>query len=71
VFAGKGLGFTKRQLNRIAPDLIAKPFDVQDVEVISQMLGRNLKAKVTTRMYEEQLTNNVRDLLAADGDSFV
>ncbi len=71
VFKGAGLGFTKRQLNRIAPDIVGKPFDVQDPDVIAQMLGRSLKAKVTTRMYEGNMTNNVRDLLAADGDGFV
>ncbi len=70
VFKGAGLGFTKRQLNRIAPELMEKPFDVQDVEVISTMLGKQLKAKVTIRKYEGNDTNNVRDLLAADGDSF-
>ncbi len=71
VFAGKGLGFTKRQLSRIAPEIVEKPFDVQDIDVISQMLGKNLRAKVTVRKYEGNDTNNVRDLLAADGDGFV
>lgn len=75
VFKGKGLPFTKRQLNRIAPDIVSGPFDIQDADVIAQMLGRRLKAKVTIRKYDDGTgprdTNNVRDLLAADGDSFV
>ena len=72
VFAGKGLPITKRQLGRIAPDLISGPFDPQDPDVIAQMLGMELRAKVTVRKYEGRDTNNVRDLFPDEGDdSFV
>lgn len=66
VFAGKGLPITKRQLSRIAPDLIASAFDPQDADVIAQMLGMDLRAKVTVRKYEGRDTNNVRDLFPAE-----
>jgi len=72
VFAGKGLPITKRQLTRIAPDLIASAFNPEDPDVIAQMLGMELKAKVTVRKYEGRDTNNVRDLFPGEGgDSFL
>lgn len=73
VFAGKGLPMTKRQLKRIVPDLVSGgAFDPQDPDVIAQMLGMNLKAKVTVRIYEGRNTNNVRDLFPDEGgESFV
>jgi len=72
VFRGKGLPITKRQLTRIVPDLIANPFDPEDPDVIAQMLGLELRVKVTVRKYEGRDTNNVRDLFPAEeGDSFL
>lgn len=72
VFAGKGLPITKRQLTRIAPDLISSPFDPEDPDVIAQMLGIDLRAKVTIRKYEGRDTNNIRDLFPDEGgDDFL
>ncbi len=73
VFHGPGLPITKRQLTRIAPDLIAKPFDPEDPDVIAQMLGMDIRAKVTVGRYEGRKTNNVRDLFPGNeaGDSFM
>ncbi len=67
VFAGKGLPFTKKTLMRIAPDLIAQPFDPEDQEVCASMLGLELKAKVTVRKYQGEDSNNVRDLFLNEG----
>jgi len=71
VFAGKGMPITKRQLMRIVPDLIATAFDPQDPDIIAQMLGLDLRAKVTVRKYEGRDTNNVRDLFPDEGDGFL
>ena len=72
VFKGAGLPITKRQLTRLAPDLIAGPFDPQDPDAIQQILGLEVKAKVVIRKYEGRDTNNVRDLfLDEGGDDFI
>lgn len=71
VFAGKGLPITKQNLSRIAPELLAGPFDPQDPEVIGSLLGRGVKAKVTIRKYEGTDRNNVQGLFPGDGDGFV
>ena len=71
VFAGAGLPITKRQIGRIAPELLDGPFDPQDPEVLTQMLGKNLRAQVTVRKYEGEDRNNVRNLYEADGSDFV
>ena len=62
VFAGAGLPITKRQLGRIASDLMEGPFNPEDDEIISGMIGKDVKAKVTVRKYEGQDRNNVQDL---------
>lgn len=69
-FVGKGLPYTKANLQRIVPDLVAKPFDPEDADIIAQMLGVNLKAQVTVRKWEGNDTNNVRQLLAPDAEAF-
>ncbi len=71
VFAGKGLGITKRQLTRIAPELLEGPFNPEDSEVISSMLGKEVKAKVSVRKYEGEDRNNVQDLFPNDGGGFL
>lgn len=72
VFAGKGLPMTKRQLSRIAPELMDGPFDPQDEQVIGSLLGRRIRAKVAIRMFEGEKRNNVRDLYPAEeAGSFV
>lgn len=73
VFAGKALGFTKATLARIAPELLESALDPQDEEAQGSLLGKHVTAKVTTRMYEGELTNNVRGLYALEegGDDFV
>ena len=68
VFEGKGMPFTKATLSRIAPELLAGPFDPKDEELIASMLGKELKAKVMVRKYEGEDTNNVRGLFADAGD---
>ena len=68
VFAGKGLGITKRHLSRIAPELLEEAFDPQDEDVIGGMLGKRAKAKVTIRKYQGEDRNNVGDLFEADDD---
>ncbi len=71
VFAGKGMPITKRQLTRIAPGLLEGPFNPEDPDVIAQMLGMEIRAKVTVRKYEGRDTNNVRDLFPDEGgDTF-
>ena len=67
VFRGAGLPITKRQLTRIAPELMEGPFNPEDDDIIASMLGKELRAKVTTRKYEGRLTNNVRDLFPNEG----
>jgi len=71
VFAGKGLPITKRQLTRIAPELLEGPFNPEDSEVIASMLGREVKAKVSVRKYEGEDRNNVQDLFPNDGGGFL
>jgi hypothetical protein len=66
VFAGDGLAMTKRRLSRIAPELLERPFNPQDPEIINSIVGRRLRAKVTIRKYEGQNRNNVGDLFPAD-----
>ena len=71
VWGGKGLGFTKKDLAQVAPELIESPFDVQDVDIISSMLGKDVIAKVTLGLYEGEKNNSVRGLFAAgDGGGF-
>lgn len=70
VMDGAGLPFTKRTLARIAPELLESAFNPEDEEVISSMLGKDVKAKVTVGNYEGEKTNNVRDLFAGEADSF-
>ncbi len=71
VFAGAGLGITKQNLGRIAPELLENPFDPKDADVIASMLGKNIKAKVTVGKYDGEDTNNVRGLFPGGGDDFV
>ncbi len=72
VFVGKGLPFTKRQLARIAPELLEGPFNPEDEQVIATMLGRRLRAKVNIRKFEGENRNNVGDLFPAEeADTFV
>lgn len=72
VFKGAGLPITKRQLGRVAPELLEAPFDPQDPDAIAMLLGKDVKAKVTVRDYENRKVNNVRDMFADDGgDSFM
>lgn len=71
VMAGKGLPITKQNLGRIAPELMAGPFDPQDIETVNSILGRQVKAKVTIRKYEGEDRNNVAGLYAGGGDDFV
>lgn len=71
VWAGKGLGFTKKDLAQIAPELLEAPFDTKDPEIVASLLGRDVRVKVAVRIYEGEKTNNVRGLFAAaDGDGF-
>ncbi len=72
VMAGKGLPFTKRTLARIAPELLEGAFNPEDADIISTMLGKDVRAKVTVGNYEGEKTNSVRDLYADEGgDGFV
>lgn len=68
VFAGKGLPITKRNISRIAPELLEGPFDPTDPEVQSQMEGKALRAKVTVRKYEGEDRNNVNGLFPPTED---
>lgn len=70
VMAGDGLPITKRQLSRVAPELLEGPFDPQDPDVVASMLGKDVRVRVTTRQYEGRTVNNVRDLFPASGDGF-
>lgn len=71
VFAGKGLGFTKRILSRIAPEILESPFDSDDEEVMIQMISKEVKAKVTVGTYQGSPSNSVRDLFADEGGGFM
>jgi len=72
VMAGKGLPFTKRTLARIAPELLENAFNPEDEDIISTMLGKDVRAKVTVGTYDGEKTNSVRDLYSDEGgDSFV
>lgn len=68
VFEGKGLPMTKRLVKRIAPELLEAPFDPEDDEITSSMIGRQLKAKVAVGMYQGNKNNNVKDLFPNEGD---
>ncbi len=68
VFKGAGLPITKRQLQRIAPELFDSAFNPEDEAVIASMLGRNINAKTAPRKYEGEMRDNVRDLFAASED---
>ncbi len=68
VFAGKGLGITKRHLGRIIPELASSPFDPENLDIINQMLGLEINVKVGIRPYEGENRNTVLDLYAATGD---
>jgi len=65
VFRGAGMPITKRQLQRIAPELFDGAFNPEDEDVIASMLGRNINAKTAPRKYEGVMRDNVRDLFAA------
>ena len=72
VWAGAGLPITKKQIQRIRPDLFEAPFDPRNDEIIQSMFGLEVKVKLDTRMYDGSLRNNVKDLFANEGgDSFV
>ncbi len=71
VFAGPGLGMTKQNLARIAPELLEGPFSPDDPEVIAKMLGKAVNARVNIRKYEGEDRNNVQGLFAGGGDDFV
>jgi len=71
VFKGAGMGITKQNLARIAPELLESAFSPDDEEVIAAMLGKAVKAKVTVRKYEGEMRNNVNGLFAGEGDGFV
>ncbi len=71
VMAGKGLPITKKQLGRIRPDLLEQDMDAEDEATIESMIGTRAIAKVTTKKYEGEMRNNIRDLFAPDeGDGF-
>ncbi len=69
VFAGAGLPITKRQLQRIAPELFEGAFNPEDEDIIQSMLGRAIQAKTAPRKYEGVMRDNVRDLFAASEDT--
>lgn len=71
VFKGAGLGITKQNLTRIAPELMEGPFDPRDEAIIASMLGKEVVAKVTVRDWEGSKRNNVQGLYPGAGDSFV
>lgn len=72
VFEGAGLPITKKQLGRIKPALLESAFDPTDVEVTSDMLGLEVKAKVSIRKWDGEDRNNVQDLFPGDdGDGFM
>lgn len=71
VFAGAGMGITKANLKRIAPELLAGPFDPTDEGIMESMLGKQIKARVTVRQYQGEARNNVQGLYPGDGDAFV
>lgn len=62
VFAGAGLPITKRQLQRIAPELFDGAFNPEDDEVIQSMVGKDINVKTAPRKYEGVMRDNVRDL---------
>ncbi len=68
VFAGAGLPITKRQLQRIAPELFDSAFNPEDEDVISTMLGKSLNVKTAPRKFEGVMRDNVRDLFPASDD---
>jgi len=71
-FTGGGVGFTKRDLKRIAPELLEAPFQPNDPEVVSSMLGKQVRCRVTTRKDPEGETrNNISGMYPVDGDGFV
>ncbi len=69
VFAGPGMPITKRQLQRIAPELFDGAFNPEDEDIIQSMLGRAIQAKTAPKKYEGEMRDNVRDLFAASEDT--
>ncbi len=71
VFLGAGLPITKRQLQRIAPELFEAPFNPEEQDTIDSMVGKNINVKTAPRKYEGQMRDNVRDLFPGeDGAGF-
>ncbi len=73
VFAGKGMGITKRILSRVAPELMETSFDSDDEEVMITLIGKEVRAKVTLGKYQGEPSNSVRDLFLDEGgdDAFM
>ena len=69
VFAGAGLPITKRQLSRIAPELFDAPFNPEDDDTITSMVGKNINVKTQPRKHEGVMRDNVRDLFPASEDA--
>lgn len=63
-FSEKALPMTKKQLNRIAPDLISKTFDPKKIADEGSLVGIQVRAKIIIEPYEGENKNKVTDLLA-------
>lgn len=75
VFTEKAVARVKRALKNLqtedgyAQELLGTPFSAEEVADGGRLIGGRCRLKVTTRKYEDRLTNNVQDLLApAAGD---
>ena len=58
----------KKILARVAPEVLAGPFDPKEVADSGIMVGKRAKLRVDIRKYEGQDRNNVRDVLPPDDD---
>ena len=66
-FSEKAMPFAKATLERIAPDLLAAPFQID--EEAHQLVGVACVAKVKIVQYEGEPRNQVEGLYAAGGDA--
>lgn len=72
-FSEKALPMTKRQINRIAPELLSKTFDPKKIADEGLLVGKHVRAKVKIEKYEGEDRSRVQDLLApaGGGDDFL
>lgn len=70
VFMEKTMPRVKKDILRVAPEILQGPFKPKQVADEGLLLGKRVKLQVDIRMYEGEKRNNVKQLLApaAEGE---